>query len=122
MPKMFEIGNQILRESARQLDRDSNTATVTLTLEPKLGELVSYQRDNQKVQFSLMVDRPDIWGTIKDASPDPLIDMIDAEVQRYRAEKEAFVTSEGVPAPCPQIFPEVVEFLVDKQYSIIILD
>src|SRR5690606_18806831 len=69
MPKMFEIGNQILRESARQLDRDSNTATVTLTLEPKLGELVPYQRDNQKVQFSLMVDRPDIWDTIKDASP-----------------------------------------------------
>ena len=122
MPKMFEVDNYVLRESARQLDRDKNEATITLTFEPKLGEPVPYQRDKQPMQFTLMIDTPEIWSAIKDAGAEPLIDMIDAEVKRYRAEKEAFIDSEGVPAPYPQFFPEVIEFLVDKDYEVIELE
>ena len=120
MAKMFQIGEYVLRESFRQLDRDNNRANIVMAYEPLLGATVPYERN--PVRFGLMVEDPAIWDALKNAGTEPLITMIDQEVQRYRAEKEAFVTSEGVPAPYPQIFPEVVEFLVDKEYSIITLD
>jgi hypothetical protein len=122
MPKMFEIGINVLRESTRTLDRDNNKAYITLVFEPKLGEQISYQRDNILQKFMLLVEDSNTWLSIKDTGPDPLIEMIDAEVQRYRTEKEAFVNSEGIPAPYPQIFPEVIEFLADKDYTVITLE
>jgi hypothetical protein len=117
MAKMFQIGEHVLRESSRQLDRDNNRANIVMVYEPLLGATVPYERN--PVRFGLMVEDPVIWDALKDAGTEPLIMMIDQEVQRYRAEKEAFVTSEGVPAPYPQLFPEVVEFLVDKDYQVV---
>lgn len=117
MAKMFQIGEYVLRESFRQLDRDNNIADIVMVYEPLLGATVPYERNH--VKFQLIVEDPAIWDALKDAGTEPLITMIDQEVQRYRAEKEAFITSEGVPAPYPQIFPEVVEFLVDKDYQVV---
>ena len=122
MPKMFEFDYHVLRESARHVNRDNNTAQITLTYEPKLDSTIPYDRNDPKIQFPLFIETQELWDMIKNTGADPLIDMIDAEVQRYRVEKEAFITSEGVPAPYPQLFPEVVEFLVDKQYNVITME
>lgn len=125
MPKMFQIGNdQVLRESTRTLNRDANVAVVILALEPKFGAnpVVIPDRSALRREFQLYIDDPAIWAAIKDAGPDPLIAMIDQEVQRYRQELEDFQNSEGVPAPHPEIFPEVIEFLVHKEYTVVDID
>jgi hypothetical protein len=121
MAKMFLIGGYVLREAARTLDRDKNIGRAVLKYEPLFGEPILYERQ-EPVTFALEFQDDNIWDAVKNAGTDPLIEMIDAEVVRYRAEKEAFVDSEGVPAPYPQIFPEVVEFLCDKEYTVVIKD
>lgn len=119
MPKMFQIDQYVLREAGRYLDRDKNFAQIVFKYEPSLGEPVLYERQ-EPVTFTLRIQDAEIWDAIKNAGADPLIEMIDTEVIRYRADIEAFVNSEGVPAPYPQIFPEIIKFLVDKEYTIVI--
>ena len=119
MPKMFQIGNYLLRESTRQLDSDNNTAQITMTYEPKFNELVGYQRNSLIQKFFLLIDTDETWKAIKDSGADPLVDIIDAEVQRYRIEKNNFVDDGITPAPYPLIFYEVVEFLASQDYTII---
>lgn len=123
MPKMIQVGDdQLLRESTRSLNRDDNVAVITLALEPRFGSpVVLGDRNDLRREFQLYIKDAAIWAAIKDAGPDPLITMIDQEVRRYRQELDDFTNSEGVPAPHPQIFPEVVEFLVDKQYTVIFI-
>ena len=119
MPKMFKFGNYLLRESARQLDRDKNIAQIVFTLEPEFGTPVPYQRENP-TKFYISIQKPSLWNMVKDAGANPVIEMIDAEVVRFRAEKENFIDSEGIPAPYPRFSPELIEYLVDKEYTIIV--
>lgn len=118
MPKMFQIEEYLLRESGRQLDRDRNIAQITLTLEPELGSLTPYQRETP-AKFYLGIEDPELWKAVKDSGADVVIDLINAEVIRYRAELEAFKTTEGVPAPYPRFVPDLIEFLADKEYTIV---
>ena len=96
----------IAREQLRSVDRDNNTLTIYLSIEPKFGKAITATTRSKFGVFCYQLEKSrhaTAWGKIKDMLNDNLIDEIKGQIneilpvlKKHRAEAATPTTREAI--------------------------
>lgn len=99
-------GDIIAREQLRSVDRNDNTLTIYISIEPKFGKAVSATTRSKFGVFCYQLEKSrhaTAWGKVKDMLNDNLIDEIKEQLnailpvlKKYRAEAATPTTREAI--------------------------
>ena len=88
MAKYISIGDMVLMETRREVNRDANNIYLTFKFQPKFGTVLTKGlADAQRIFTAAIEERVSTgnWTAFKDASRDETLDAVYAEVLAYFA-------------------------------------